>query len=219
MTIEERVWRLSRRLRRPYKALSNLLVQPLIDRHLGVDTASPSPRLHVEPGAGHEHDASGWRALRRAFALLDAGGITPADGLVDLGCGKGRALVLAARRPFGRVTGVEAAPELAAVAEQNAKVLRPRMRARTLEVVTADARDYRFPPDITVAFMFNPFGRAVMGMVLENLAASLAAHPRRFRVLYSDPLAEPELVAAGFEPRGGFKTLVSRLRVELYEKP
>ena len=218
MRLEERAWRLGRPLRMTYKALSNLLVQPLIDRRLGVDTASPVPRLHVAPGAGHAHDASGWRALRRAFALLDVSGISPADGFVDLGCGKGRALVLAARRPFDRVVGVEAAPDLAAVAEANAAVLRPRMRARRLEVITADAREFRFGSDITIAFLFNPFGRTVMAAVLENLAESLAEHPRPFRVLYSEPLAEPELLAAGFRLRDGFKTPLSRLRVSLYQR-
>jgi predicted RNA methylase len=55
---------------------------------------------------------------------------------IDLGCGTGRTLLLAADHGYGRVIGVELDPALAADAEHHV-----RGRSETIAVVTADADD------------------------------------------------------------------------------
>src|SRR4051794_26113535 len=55
-------------------------------------------------------------ALARLLRRLEIG---PGDAFLDYGCGKGRALLAAARRPFGRVMGIDVAPPLVATASEN----------------------------------------------------------------------------------------------------
>lgn len=107
---------------------------------------------------------------------------------VDLGCGKGRVLCLAAARPFARVIGVEFAEELYRVAKQNVAAFSgARRRTRDVAVLLTDAAELRFPDDPLVLFMFNPFRPPVLGRVVENLERSLAGQLRPVYVLYYMP--------------------------------
>ena len=65
---------------------------------------------------------------------------------IDLGSGKGRALLLAAMYPFARIVGVEVQPELDAIARQNIERFdESGQQCRSIESVCADAREYEFP--------------------------------------------------------------------------
>ena len=90
---------------------------------------------------------------------------------VDLGCGKGRALIVAARLGFDRVIGVDFSPELAAIARANLD----RLGITNASVFLSDAFHYSFPEDDFVLYMFNPFSAEVMQAVLANLRMSSAS--------------------------------------------
>jgi SAM-dependent methyltransferase len=102
---------------------------------------------------------------------------------VDLGCGKGKALLLAGDLGFRRVVGLEFSPELAAAAREN--VARRRgLGPATVEVVTGDAGAYELPPEPLVIYMYNPFDEVIVARVVANVERSLAARPRPLFVVY-----------------------------------
>jgi hypothetical protein len=108
---------------------------------------------------------------------------------IDLGSGKGRALMLASDYPFRRIVGVELSPRLHRIAERNLAIYRsPRQRCKRFELRCMDAGDFEFPLEPTLLYLFQPFPRDVFGRVLERLARSLMNHPRAFRLVYQNPL-------------------------------
>ncbi len=111
---------------------------------------------------------------------------------VDLGSGKGRTLLMAAEYPFRRIIGVEILPELHRVAEENVRAHKERLmeRGSQIECICADARDYEFPAEPLVLYLFNPISRAGLVQVVENLERSLREHPRQVYILYHNPLLE-----------------------------
>lgn len=109
---------------------------------------------------------------------------------IDLGSGKGRVLLMATEYPFDRIVGVELLPELNAVARENIG------GDPLVELVLTDARDYVFPTDPLVVFLFNPFPVWVLREVLRNLQRSMEATPRPVFVILHNPVHESELVAA-----------------------
>ena len=112
---------------------------------------------------------------------------------IDLGSGKGRALLMAAMYPFGRIVGVEVQPELHAIARRNLEIFsRPGQLCRRIESLCADAREYDFPRENLVLYLFNPFPAYVMREVLEKLAASARHAPRPIFVLYNAPFEKQE---------------------------
>ncbi|MFO0726401.1 MAG: class I SAM-dependent methyltransferase [Myxococcota bacterium] len=108
---------------------------------------------------------------------------------VDLGSGKGRILALAAKYPFGEVTGIEFSRELHQAASANLAALRPEyVRAKKIRSICADAANYVFPPQPLVVFLFNPFRAPVLSRVLGNLAPAVATEGPPSYVLYYMPL-------------------------------
>lgn len=117
---------------------------------------------------------------------------------IDLGSGKGRALLLATDYPFRRILGVELFPPLNRIAQQNIRKYRSdSQRCFAIEALCADAREFTFPPEPTVLYLFNPLPEEGLAKVLRNLEASLEQHPRTVFVLYHNPLLEPVLGRSG----------------------
>ncbi len=107
---------------------------------------------------------------------------------IDLGSGKGRALLLASEYSFQEIIGVEVQPELHAIAEQN--VLRFEAEGRLKQPVRTlcmDARDFRFPLRPIVLYLFNPFPDYVLEPVVAHLQSSLLLQPRPVFVIYNTP--------------------------------
>lgn len=106
---------------------------------------------------------------------------------IDLGCGKGRTLILAAQEGFRKVIGVEFSAELAAVARQNLRQL-----GLDAEVMEADASQFQFVDSDLLIYMYNPFGKSVMLDVIENLAEWRRRYSRRAFVVYINPVCRGE---------------------------
>lgn len=100
------------------------------------------------------------------------------DVFLDIGCGMGRLVVLAAGYPIKRAIGVERSPALADIAHKNLRTAR-HLRCWDLDIVTMNAAQYVIPNDVSVIFMFNPFTGAVLNAVLNNIWQSLQEAPRR----------------------------------------
>lgn len=114
---------------------------------------------------------------------------------VDLGCGKGRALLLASGYPFRRIVGVEVLPELFAIARLNAaKYSSAQQQCRVIDTWCGDARDYTLPPDPVVIFMFDPFPPAILREMLARIEQSVRDTPREVWIAYQNPVSAKVLV-------------------------
>jgi SAM-dependent methyltransferase len=110
------------------------------------------------------------------------------ETLVDFGCGKGRALLMAASCGFRKVIGVDYSPGLCKVAEKNIEIVRKRMNTGTqFEVVHADVRTYPIPDEVGVFFFFNPFGEELLVSTVARIEQSAIKNPRAVLVVYLNP--------------------------------
>jgi SAM-dependent methyltransferase len=151
------------------------------DRLLGV---FHSPYQPTEPALFHEMLA----ALRTDFS-----GFT----FIDLGSGKGRTLLMASEYSFARIVGVELLPELNRIAQENLRKYKSEsQKCFCLESLCADARDFVFPAEPTVLYLFNPLPVTGLTEVIVNLDLSLETIPRKVLVLYHNPLHDQSLSAS-----------------------
>ena len=156
------------------------------ERRYGIKTSGEiKPEELGFPGGEHYRGGlyrpSSWVVLRHVFKTFP---VTKADVFVDYGSGMGRVLIFAARQPFKRVLGVEMSEDLNRVARENIERNRDRFRCGDVEVVTADATEWRVPDDLTVAYFYCPFPPQVFDQVLRQLFASLDRRPRLLRIVY-----------------------------------
>jgi SAM-dependent methyltransferase len=116
---------------------------------------------------------------------------------IDLGSGKGRALLMAADYPFRRVLGVELLPELHAIAQENiAKYKGAQQKCFDIQTLCMDAREFLLPPEPILLYLFNPLPEAALMRVVRNLEQSLQEFPRPVYVLYHNPLLEHVLASS-----------------------
>lgn len=141
---------------------------------------------------------------------------------VDLGCGKGRALILAAQLPFREVIGVEVSPVLSRIASDNvAKYLacptvEPKCRKVRVECVSA--LDFEFPDTDLLIYMYRPFIGRVFTGVADRMLEFCATKQRRIWLALSCPdegvLLEQH---GGFVKREEFLVISSEYSWTLWE--
>ena len=135
-----------------------------------------SPYQPTEPGLFRE--------------MLDSLGIDFAKfTFIDIGSGKGRTLLLASEYPFRKVVGVELLPELSEIARENIRAFKSEKRqCSEVESVCGDAREFVFPNEPLLVYLFNPLTESGLTQVAGNLEQSVKDCPRPVFVLYHNPL-------------------------------
>jgi SAM-dependent methyltransferase len=146
-----------------------------------------------------ERDGTWYEPIRvdkflRMMAVTKSAVPLDAATFVDLGAGRGRALLLAGRLSFKQVVGVEIDPALVASAEENADAFARRLRRAgrevpDLRVVAGDVARTELPDGPLVVFIYNAFGHATMTRVVERLSRRSGA----VVVAYFNPLHEGPL--------------------------
>lgn len=137
--------------------------------------------------------SSGTTAYAGAQPSIIRGALAPIPDpwhchFLDLGCGKGRPLLVATEFGFAAITGVELSATLSAVARRNAEVFARAHPDRTrIDIVTGDALAHPLPETKLVVFLYNPFTRPLMARLLGHIEASLQAVPRELYVVYLNP--------------------------------
>ncbi|MEY9183904.1 SAM-dependent methyltransferase [Bradyrhizobium sp. USDA 326] len=155
--------------------------QDLFDATYGTDTGGISPVWDLDTDSANARYGERYQAIPAdeldaalSFLHKDWSAFT----FVDLGCGKGRALIAASQHGFARVIGVEFAKSLVDIAIKNSKIAGVRV-----EVRNEDAAQFEFPEGDIIVFMFNPFRETVMRQVMCNLAR----HQGKLYLLYYRP--------------------------------
>ena len=154
-------------LRHLWRALSGPSVDDF-DRVHGTDTSGELALWNTNiPSSnarfGTRYQATRGRDLERAVNGL---GIDTAQfTFVDLGCGKGRALLVGAQLGFRQVVGVEFVRELVDTAEANLE----KMGIGNAVVIHGDAAEYVLPPGNLLVYLYNPFGAPIVAEVIRGL--------------------------------------------------
>lgn len=118
---------------------------------------------------------------------------------MDLGSGKGRALLMASNYPFRRILGVEILPSLNEIAEDNiARYKSDSQQCFDLESICADATTFRVPEGPLIVYLFNPFPESGLRRALATLQRDLASHSGEVYVLYHNPVLEHVLEGERF---------------------
>lgn len=121
--------------------------------------------------------------------VIDKLEVNSDDSFVDIGCGKGYVMFVVARKQFSRIDGIEICPQLAKIAAHNLAAVFGKSDSR-FHIFVEDAAQFDGWDNYTFAFMYNPFKKACMDSVIKNIGNSLSRVPRRFSLLYYNPVLD-----------------------------
>jgi len=154
----------------------------------GVDTSGFVPPDDQAPIAAHMTPYAGSQpsiVRARLLALPVRSGYT----FVDLGCGKGRPLIVASEMEFAAVAGVEYSPALATVARSNASIIASRFPARPpIAVHVADATNVEAIAPLIVYYMYHPFDGELVAALVANIERQLASALQHAFFVYYNPV-------------------------------
>lgn len=118
---------------------------------------------------------------------------------LDIGCGKGRALCVAAAYGFTRLYGIDFARQLIEQAEQNLSLTKQRFPSLKYELSWSDISTLEINKDVSTVFLFNPFNEILMKKIIQKINSSLQQYPRELYVLYCSPRHEELFFAVGYD--------------------
>lgn len=119
----------------------------------------------------------------------------PFRNFVDLGCGKGKAVLYMGRSgAFRRSVGVDIARDLLEIARHNRALAGGMM---PIDFIETDAQRFLLPDGETLIFLFNPFD----AVAIERFVRFNEAHFRRYRsvIAYAFDIEREALAGLGFE--------------------
>jgi SAM-dependent methyltransferase len=115
------------------------------------------------------------------------------DAVMDFGCGKGGVLIILAKYPFRRITGLDISAELIDIAKNNLA----KLGVRRVDFVCCDAADHQYLDDYNYFYFFNPFPCAIVQTVIGNIEQSLSRKPRKATIIYLNPVCHGEVISGG----------------------
>jgi SAM-dependent methyltransferase len=161
----------------PIHAPKDLPVHPF-DRRYKTDTGGLTPRSELLTGHANDQHLTAYYGV--APSILEAlislwlrsGPPLPIDRytFLDIGAGKGRAMMIASQHPFLETVGVELNPGLAEVARQNlARFQKSGEPLSPARVVEGDILETPLPEGPTLGYMFHPFEAPVLRRLLRRI--------------------------------------------------
>ena len=116
--------------------------------------------------------------------ILNTLKITQDDAIVDIGCGKGGALISLSNYRFKKLAGIELSPELIKIANSNFI----KLRIIDIALHCCDAGSFLDLDEFNYIYMYNPFPCHVMKEVIDNVSNSIIRVPRQLTILYNNPV-------------------------------
>jgi SAM-dependent methyltransferase len=159
-----------------------------IKHNINTDMRIPPTELgftdpQIQAHAKQYSASSPYAILRAINALTNHAGNIDKLGFVDYGCGAGRAMIAAAEAGFRNIIGVELAPKLLRICQENIANYSHENTLAELDVIEQDAANYIPPKDTAVFFFYVPFTTEFYCKAIENIAMSVNTHPRTVYVL------------------------------------
>ncbi|MDO4261464.1 MAG: class I SAM-dependent methyltransferase [Eubacteriales bacterium] len=112
------------------------------------------------------------------------------DSILDIGCGKGKAMYLMSRLPFGTIRGYDLSGRLVDIANDNFH----RLGVGQCHAFQANAMEFDGYDDFNYFFIFNSFPQEVFEVMMGRLVESLKRKPRKCVFIYLHPVCHQYIV-------------------------
>lgn len=171
---------------------------PFDDTH-GVETSGLIPAGNLTTGHPSDAHVTAYYGVAPSIlrTLIDHWLAThpphplPRYTFVDIGAGKGRAMLVASQLPFHQVIGIELNPAMADIAQSNldhwvqshaADATAPPIAPIRLH--QQDALEFDLPRTPTLVFLFHPFEAPILKAFLRRVETQFAKRPGTLDLLY-----------------------------------
>nr|AUN87431.1 N-6' methyltransferase [Micromonospora echinospora] len=172
------------------------------DERFGTETNGIVGLADIDSIGTHQEEASHYLPTRKQEfdrMMATVGELDHGEHVfVDLGCGKGRVVLLAAEKPYKKVIGVDFSPSFISQAKENVERYTGPVATHEIELLAIDAVDFVVPPENLIVYLFSPFGPPVFDTVMRNLVAATKKRKQKITIVYYSPDYDDVVREAGF---------------------
>lgn len=175
-------------------------------RHKNIDFSyvTKEDRPDLYSGEYYESKPFDHSAIDRVFEDIK---MLPCEkNFMDIGCGKGQILLMAAMSGMDKIGGVEWNADIAGICRNNLRELNV-----SADIITGDATEYQEIDGYSIFFLYNPFGEKGVWKVIHNICESRKRRNRDIFLVYGNPFYHKAIV------EGGGVQLYRQVRVDLYD--
>ncbi|GAC1419238.1 MAG: hypothetical protein NVS1B13_18450 [Flavisolibacter sp.] len=187
---------------KPWLAFFALIDEIIGEHHFGFMTTGFERLDFIHPSSlpalcAYGYLPSNYILLKRVFKKINT---YPHNGsFLDIGCGKGRAMMVAAYFGFTDIQGIDISEQLCQHAryeweKQAALFLNTRM-----QIISADATQYPIAPQSQTIFLYNPFQQPLIDLLITRITESIRKESRTIYLIYLNPLYKQSFITAGFK--------------------
>jgi SAM-dependent methyltransferase len=105
---------------------------------------------------------------------------------IDFGCGKGRALMLAAKHGIKKIKGIEFCEQLSSIALSNLQLYSNKNRDIDYVVINDDMSLYNIDDSDNLFYFYNPCDEYVLNKVISNIINSFSRVAREGMIIYQN---------------------------------
>lgn len=136
--------------------------------------------LGIPEGKGNKYQPSSDGLIK----VLDKLQVREDACIIDIGCGKGKAMYMMSKFPFKEINGIDLSEEMVSIANANfSRLAEPRCVA-----INADAESYSDYDKYTFFYMFNSVPKGVFEKTMKNICDNIKKNPRTCYFIYHNPV-------------------------------
>jgi hypothetical protein len=132
------------------------------------------------PESFPHQNSGGPNGIEKLFSRIN---IRQTDSIIDIGSGKGGAIMSLHKYPFRKIDGIEIDNKIYEISRSNLS----KAPHNNTTVYFGDARTFDKYGEYNFFYIYNPFSGVVMRKVLEKISQSVADSPRNITLVYFNP--------------------------------
>ena len=118
---------------------------------------------------------------------------------IDVGCGKGKVLLVASDFGFKKIIGIDLSKKLLHICKQNIyKYKQLKYKKKLIKLINIEATKYKITNE-NVFYFFDPFSGPVLNTFLKNILLSFKKNKRVIYIIFANPPKQNKLLNLKFK--------------------
>ena len=165
----------------------------IVEDFKGIDTLRyvDVEELGFTTEIGYRYEHTKKKYLSKVLKDLE---ISHNDSIIDVGSGKGSALIEFSKYPFGRISGVEYSQLLNKISYNNLK----KLKIKNVDLICMDATKFEGYSDFNYFYFYNPFPVSTFKKVLNTIIKGNANNEKTIFIIYKNPTCHDLIVKSKY---------------------
>ena len=141
----------------------------------------------------YHYAPSYYSPLKRIFSLIPN---KKKLNFVDIGCGKGKVLLIASEFGFKKITGIDIMQKAFKISKKNISIFQKNKKKKIhINLIKIDARQYNIEND-NVFYFFNPFSYIILNIILRAIKRN---NKKETYIIYCAPKTDNYILNSQFK--------------------